>query len=885
VPLSARLASLRRALFSRRSAERDLDDEISSYVAMLADENRQAGMPPDEARRQAVLTAGGIEPLKEATRDARAGIFWETLGRDVRQGVRSLRRTPVFTAIAITALALGIGASTAIFSVVKAVLLAPLPYRDPGRLVMVMHRRDQPVAPANFLDWRRESSAYESMGAADFWVPNLTDGEVPESVSAVRLTSEVLEQLGVRPSLGRLLRRDEETPGRDHTVVLADSLWRRRFGADPGVLGRIIHLNGEAYTVVGVMPRGFEFPPFWATGTELWAPLALGDRAGSRDAQSLRLFARLKPGVTLHAAREEMTAITVRLERLYPGSNRDVTVTPLEELVVGNVRPALLVLMAAVAFVLLIACANIAHMLLARATARSKEIAVRGALGASRSRIVREVLTESLVLGLAGGAVGLLLAAGSIHALRVWSRTDLPRLDAIALDPAVVAFAVTLSVLTGVAFGLAPALEASRPDPARILSEAPRGSTEGPGRSRLRNVLVGSEFTLALVLLAGAGLMIRSFLALERIDPGFDRRGVLTMTVSVAGSAAQSPPARRAAFYQEMVRSVERLPGVESASAINHLPLAGDLWGWSFTIEGRPKPLPGENPDAAYRVVLPGYFRTMGIPLLRGRDIAASDRRDAPGVVVINQWMAERDWPGQNPLGQRITVDNGKPDPYWLTVVGVAKNTVRDEWVTKPWAEIYIPVLQTPTYLERTSTNYSYLTLVVRGRGDPGCLAPSVESAIRSLDRTVTISAVQTMDHAVSQATARPRFYLMLLATFAAIALTLAAVGIFGVMSYTVSRRTHEIGIRIALGAQRTDVHRLLIGQAMLTALTGAGAGLAAALLLTRLMRNLLYGVGATDPATFAGVSLLLLAVALLATWIPARRAVRIDPLEAIRHD
>ncbi len=884
MPILARLASFRRGLFGRRRAERDLDDELSAYVQMLADENTRKGMSPEQARRQALLAAGGLEQLKESTRDARAGIFWETLAKDLRQGVRSLLRTPGFTATAVLALALGIGASTAIFSVVEAVLLRPLPYRDPGRLVVVMHHGDNPVAPANFLDWRRQATAYERMGAADFWVPNLTDGDFPESVQAVRLTSDVLVLLGVRPRLGRLFRADEENPGRDHTAVLSDALWRRRFASDPAVLGRSIHLNGEAYTVVGVMPPGFEFPPFWATGTELWAPLALNERAASRDGQSLRLFARLKPGVPLPGARAEMASITARLERQYPGSNRDVTVTPLDELVVGKVRPALLVLLAAVACVLLIACANVAHMLLARATTRQKEIALRGALGAGRARILRHLLTESLILGAAGGAAGLLLAAGGIRALLALGPQHLPRLDTIGLDLQVLAVTLGLSLSTGVAFGLAPALQASRRDPARALSEGERGSTEGAGRSRLRGVLVGSEVALALVLLIGAGLMIRSFLALQRIDPGFDSRGVLTMMVSVAGSP-ESAPGKRAAFYQEMTHRVEALPGVVSASAINHLPLAGDLWGWSFTIAGRPTPAPGESPDAAYRVVLPGYFRTMGIPLVQGRDLAATDRLDAPGVVVINRWMADRYWPGQNPLGQRITFQNGQPNPTWLTVVGVAKNTVRDEWIAKPWAETYLPFLQTPTYLERTSTNYAYLTLVVRASGDPAGLAPSVRSAIRSIDRSVTISAVQTMDRVVEEATARPRFYLLLLATFAAIALALAAVGIFGVMSYAVSRRTHEIGIRLALGAQASDVHRLVIGQGMATALSGAAAGLAAALLLTRLMGSLLYGVGTTDPATFVLVSLVLTAVALLASWVPARRATRIHPLEAIRHD
>jgi predicted permease len=448
----------------------------------------------------------------------------------------------------------------------------------------------------------------------------------------------------------------------------------------------------------------------------------------------------------------------------------------------------------------------------------------------------------------------------------------------------VLAFTLAISLLTGIAFGLAPALKASRRDLTESLREGERGAAEGFQRSRLRNVLIASEFALALLLLVGAGLMIRSFVALESIDPGFDPRRVLTLAVSVAGSA-QAEPQNRAAFYRQALERIRELPGVSSASGINHLPLAGDIWGWSFSIEGRPIPAPGESPDAAYRVVLPGYFATMGIPILRGRDIAESDDLRAPGAVVINEWLAKRHWPGEDPLGKRITFDDQDKNPYWLTVVGVAKNAVREEWAAAPEGEVYLAYLQHRAYLERRESHYAYLTFVARTAVEPAALAPAVRRAVWSLDRSVTISQVQTMEQVVTQANARPRFYLLLLGTFAAVALILAAVGIYGVISYSVSRRRHEIGLRMALGAGERDVLRLVVRQGMRVALAGAGAGLAGALVLTRLMSTLLYGVGSNDPVTFSLVTLVLTAVALLASYIPARRATRIDPLVALRHD
>lgn len=884
MPLFSRISSLWRNLFRGSRVESELDEEVRAYARMLSEEMERTGMDSEEARRAAAIEVGGVEQVKETVRDVRVGAFLGTVAADVRYGLRALGRNPGFAVAAVLALALGIGATAAIFSVVDAVLLRPLPYRDPERLAVLLHRRINPVAPANFLDWKRQSTAFESMGAADNWVPNLTGGSQPESVQALRVTSDILPMLGIRPLAGRVFLPEEEEPGKEHEVVLSHRLWQRRYAGDRRIVGQSLLLNGEPYTVVGVMPRGFDFPPFWATGTELWVPNVLAPRAANRGGQSLRVFGRLKRGVTLDFARAEMAGITARLEKEFPGSNREVTVSSLKETVVGNVRPALLVLLAAVAFVLLIACANVAHMLLARAASRQREVAVRAALGASRSRMIRQFLTESLVLAFFGGAGGVLLALWGTRLLVSLGPAHLPRIETVALDIRVLAFTLGVSLLTGIAFGLAPALRASRRDLTESLREGERGATEGLQRSVLRNVLIASEFALALMLLIGAGLMIRSFAALAAIDPGFDPRRVLTLMVSVAGTP-EAEPSLRAGFYRQALQRIRALPGVASASAINHLPLAGDIWGWSFTIEGRPTPAPGESPDAAYRVTLPGYFTAMGIPILAGRDIAESDDRSAPGAVVVNEWLAKRHWPGENPLGKRITFDNGDKNPYWLTVVGVVKNTVRSDWAAAQEGEVYLPYLQQLKYLEDRGSHYSYLTLVVRANIEPSALALSVRRAIWSLDKNVTISQVQTMEQVVAQATARPRFYVLLLAAFASIALVLAAVGIYGVISYSVSRRTHEIGLRMALGAGESDVLRLVVRQGVRVALAGAGAGLLGALLLTRLMSSLLYGVRSTDPATFLAVTLVLTGVAVVASYIPARRAARIDPLVALRHD
>jgi predicted permease len=803
--------------------------------------------------------------------------------QDLRYGLRMLRKSPLFTAVAIITLALGIGANAAIFSVVNAVLLRPLPYKDSDRLTVVLHEGRNPVAPANFFDWQRQNRSFESMGAAEYWTPNVNGTGNAEKLWALRTTSEVLPMLGVQPMLGRFFSAQEQEPGREHEAVIGYEFWQSHFAGSAQVIGQPVTLNGETYTVVGVMPRGFKFAPFWATKAQLWAPLVLSDRLDNRHGRSLRIFARLKTGVSLQQAQAEMTIIAAGLEEAYPGTNEDVKVQSLKEKVVGKVRPALLVLLTAVGFVLLIACANVAHMLLARSAARQKEIAIRAALGAGRARVIQQFLTESLWLAVTGGAAGLLLAFWGVRALVALSPADLPRVESIGLDLHVLMFVMGITLIAGLVFGLAPALRAAAPNLSDTLKEGGRGSSEGIRHNRLRSLLVASEFTFALVLLVGAGLMIRSFLALQNIDPGFNPHNLLSVVVSVTGTK-EAGPGERPIFYQQLLERIRQVPGVQSASAINHLPLGGDIWGLSFHIEGQPVPPPSETPTAAFRVVLPGYFKTMNISVLHGRDVSDHDVLNTPGVVVVNDFFARRYWPKEDAIGKRITFDDLKNNPKWLTVAGVAKNTVRSDWTEPPAEEVFLPYLQNRDYLEDAASHFTYLTLVVRS-SNPAALVPVIRGMAGSVDSSVVMSEVQTMDEVVADATAEPRFYLLLLAVFAAVALILAAVGIYGVMSYSVSRRTQEIGIRMALGAQTSHVIRMVVGQGALLATVGVVTGLIGALAVTRLMSGLLYGVRSNDPLTFIAVAVMLSAIALIASYIPARRAAKVDPMVALRNE
>jgi putative ABC transport system permease protein len=808
----------------------------------------------------------------------------KTLAQDMRYGLRMLAKNPGFTAIAVLTLALGIGANTAIFSVVNAVLLRPLPYHDPGRLVVILQGKGSgPVSPANFVDWREQNQVFEKMGAAEWWSPNLGGEDTPEHLNALHITPDILALLEVNPMLGRIFTPEEGQVGTEHVAILSHGLWQRHFGGKANVIGQAVSLDGETYTVVGVMPAGFKFAPFWATKAELWAPLALGNRITNRGAQSLRVFARLKDGVTLEQARADIGNITRRLDQEFPGTNRDVQVTSLDEKVVGTVRPALLMLLGAVGFVLLIACVNVAHMLLARAGMRRKEIAIRAAIGASSQRLLRQMLTESTVLAVLGGLAGLLVASWGMRFLAALAPADIPGIEYIALDGRVLVFAVVIALITGLLFGMAPAMQASRVDLNESLKESGRGTTEGIHRNRARSLLVISEFAMALILLVGAGLMIRSFVKLMQIDPGFESHHLLAAVVSVTGTK-EADPSRRAAFFQQAVENVKALPGIESASAINHLPLDGDEWGLPFAIEGRPLPRPDNPPGAVYRVTLPKYFQTMGIPLLTGRDFEPSDKMDSPRVVIINQQFAHLYWPGEDALGKQLSIYDPK-NLEWCSVVGIVKNTKQSDWAAIPQPEMYFPYLQTKDYLQSPSSWVAYLTLVVRSRKDPLDSVSAIQSAIWSLDKNVPISNIESMDSVISRSVAQPRLYLMLLNVFAGIALILAAVGIYGVMSFSVVRRTHEIGVRLALGARQADVLKLVVAQGMVLATAGLAIGVMGAYAVTRFLSGLLYQVQPTDPATFVSVSLVLMAVALLACLVPARRAMKVDPMVALRYE
>ena len=876
----SRLTSLLRNLLDKQRQERELDQEVRTHELLLADEKIRAGMSPGEAHRQARLELGGVEQVKEQVREMRAGHLLETLWQDLRVGVRMLRKNLSFTLLAVFSLAIGVGASSVMFSAVDSILLRPLPYRSADRLVVILNHGRGPIAPANYVDWKAQSKSFETMGAAEYWTPDLTGVDRPSRLWALRMTSDILPMLGVPAMLGRFFAKEEEQVGHQYEVVLAYGLWQRQFGGDPGVLGRQISLDGKSYAIVGVMPAGFKFAPFWATKAELWAPLALGPRAAQRSGNSLRIFARLAPGVGLADARAELATTTARLERQYPGTNRDARVVPLKEKVVGRIRQALLTMQLAVAFVLLIACANVAHMLLARGAARAGEVAVRSALGAGRLRLLQQFLAESLILATAGGILGLLFAAAGIRALVVFGPADVPRVDNVSLDWRVTLFTLGVSILTGVIFGLAPARRASRIDPAESLKEGGR-SGDSTARHRTRSLLVVTEFALALMLLVGAGLMLRTLLALQAIDPGFDPHNVLTMVVSTSGSLV-SAPGHSDEFYHELLDQVRAVPSVVSAGLTNHLPIAGDIWGYPFWIEGQSIPAPGDEPDAAYRLVFPGYFNTMAMPILRGRPIEDSDTATAPRVVVINEYLARRYWPDQDPIGKRFTLDNpakvAAKKLNWLTVVGVVKNAVRSDWTAPPEEEIFLP------YSQNAGVG-PYMTLVARTAIDPAASAEPIESAIWSVDRDVTISEVQTMSAVIARANSQARFDAALLATFAAVALIMSAVGIYGVMTHAVARRRHEIGVRMALGASRANVLANILREGLALALAGSVSGILGGLILSRLMATLLYGVRAGDPLTFGGAAALLAIVALAACYVPARDATRVDPVVALRYE
>jgi putative ABC transport system permease protein len=794
-----------------------------------------------------------------------------------------LAKNPGFTIVAVTALALGIGANTAIFSVVNSVLLRPLPFKDPNQLVMVWEEathlgfpKNTP-SPANFLDWQRQNSVFAGMSAMAPASFNLTGNGEPERLDGRRVSANLFQLLGVQPQIGRGFRPEEDAPG-TRVAILSYALWQRRFGADPQVIGRAVDLNGESYTVVGVMPAAMELPKMTDWHEQLWVPLAFpSQEAASRGNHYLEVIARLKPAVTLQQARAEMKTIAARLAQQYPEENLRIgaTVNPLHEEFVGEIRPALLVLLGAVAFVLLIACANVANLLLARAAVRQKEISLRLALGATRSRLVRQFLTESLLLAAGGCGVGLLLAVLGLDLLEKFIPATIALSDGIAIDGKVLGFTAFVGLLTGLAFGLAPAAQVARFNLNENLKEGGRDASAGHQGNRLRSLLVIGEVAVSFLLLIGAGLLINSFIHLRNLDPGFNPDHLLTTKVQLS-ETKYATKEKRAAFFQEVVRRVQSLPGVQSVGVGNNLPFTYDGDSMPIGVEGRPDPPPDQRLDVVLRVVGPGYFRTMQIPLVKGRDFTEDDRDDDARVVVISEKTAARYWPGQDPIGKRLKPGSLSGDSPWRTVIGVVKDVRQNDFIAAPKAQMYWSYHQVRDFPPNA--------LVIRTQVAPLSLAASVRDAIWSVDKDQPVSEVRTMSEIVSQAIARQRFSMLLLGLFAGLALLLAAVGIYGVMSYTVAQRTREIGIRMALGAQRGDVLRLALGQGLRLVSLGLVIGLAAAFVLTRVMASLLFGVGPTDSTTFITISVVLMSVAALASYIPALRATKVDPMFALRY-
>jgi putative ABC transport system permease protein len=805
-----------------------------------------------------------------------------TLWQDLRFGARMLMKKPGFTLIAVVTLSLGIGANTAIFSVVHAALLRPLPYERPDELVMVWERNlsrgleQNQVSPVTYCDWREQKHLFDKI--AGWWYPqvNLTDtGSEPQRVRTIDVTDAFFDTLGARPIIGRGFQPGEDRPGGERLAVIGHALWRSRYKSDPNILGKAITLDGRSYSVIGVMPPGFDYP----NATEVWTPLGWEPRQHSRNARFFEVVARLKPGVRPQHAQAEMNALSNRIAQENPQSNKDwgAAVVSLRDQLVGDFRLALLVLFGAVGMVLLIACANVANLLLARAGAREKEVAIRLAIGATRGRLLRQLLTESVLLALLGGAIGLLIAAWGADVLLRLNPVEIPRMGHLAVNAPILAFTLGVSLLTGLIFGVVPAISASRPDLNRTLKEGGRESQTGGGR--IRGALVIAEVAIAMVLLLGAGLLLKSFVQLQRVDAGFNPASALTFNLQLPFSSYRDWR-QVSELYSALIARLKTLPGVQSADATGFLPLEGG-WPTKFLIQGRP-PVQGEEPVAQHRPVSEGYFQTMGIPLLRGRQFDERDQPDAPGVMIVNEALQRRYFPGEDPVGKRITTLSRQYGPLGrvmpasleMEIVGVVGNEKNSSL-----SETAEPAV----YFSHRQFAYRSMSVVVRTTAAPLSLVNAVQNEVWSLDRNLPVSSIKTMDQHLGEAIAQPRFSALLLGLFAALALLLAAVGVYGVISYTVQQRTHEIGVRMALGASVGDILKLVVGRGLALIMTGVGLGVLGAFGLTRLISGLLYGMGATDPLIFVVMPALLALVALVACYIPAWRAAKVDPMVALR--
>jgi putative ABC transport system permease protein len=809
----------------------------------------------------------------------------ETLWHDLRYGARMLLGKPGFAVTAVLALGLGIGANTAIFSVINAALLNPLPYREPDRIVRLFATFPDAGAASNiktisypdFLDFQSQNQVFDDVAIIDGTSLTLTGAEEPERLRCALVSAELFPLLGARAILGRTFLAEEDRPAAASVVILSHGLWQRRFGASAEIIGKEITLTRNNYTVIGVMPPDFKMPQSLVSGapTDVWLPVTPSSHKRSRAQHRFEAYARLKPGTSIEQAQSQMDAVAASLEQQYPDTNKDkgVKLTRLGELVVRDSRTVLFVLLGAVGFVLLIACANVANLILARTMSRNKEIAIRLALGAGRGHIIQQLLTESLILALAGGAVGLLIALWGADAFVALGPEGIPRLDEVGIDLGVFGFTAGLSLLTGVVFGLVPALQASKTDLLASIKEGGVTASAGAGSRRLRHLLVTSEVALSLVLLIGAGLLIKSFWRLQHIDPGVDVDNLLTLQLSLPQSEYAKEEQTRS-FYQQLVERVKTIPGVQSAGAVNILPLGGGFSCDSFKRDDQPAQ-PGQEPCAEYRSITPDYFRTMGVSLVEGRQFAERDNQDGAQVAIINETFARQFFPDVNPIGMRVTPDTGKA--VSREIVGVVEDVKHFGLDKEAAPELYIPHAQDPWPRS--------MTVVLRASSDAAGLITAVRAEVWAINKDLPVLNVRTMEQLFANSVGESRFRTLLISVFAAVAMLLSALGIYGVMAYSVAERTHEIGIRLALGARPSDIFRMVVGQGMALAGAGLVIGIVGALVLTRVIAGFLFQVSATDFVTFAGVSALLILVALAACLIPAHRATKVDPMVALRYE
>ena len=865
-----------RSLFRRGQVEAELNEELRYHLERQIEVNTAAGMSVEEARYAALRAMHGLDQRKEECRDMRRVRLIEDLWRDFRFSLRSLLKRPGFTAIALLALALGIGANTAIFSLVNAVILQPLPYRDPDRLISVYGTRNRStqgsVGPTDFLDYRSQNKTFEQFAASgSMMLPmNLTGSGEPERLNASIITGNYFDTFGVRPALGRGFSLENEKTGQDHVTVLSHAFWQTRFGGDPNIVNKTINLDGKAYEVLGVMPAEVVLPQ----PAQLWVPINFDadPEMKMRNARFLRGIGRLKEGVTLAHAQADTDLIAAQLEQQYPDSNTgwSLRLIPLREILVGGSRTMLFILFGAVGFVLLIACANVANLLLVRAAARQKEIAMRTALGASRLRIIRQMITESLLLAIFGGALGALLAVAGVKLLVSLGEDNIPRTANVKIDATVLAFTLLISLATGLLFGLAPAIRTMKENLVDALKDGIRGGSEATVKNRTRSLLVVFESAIAVMLLIAAGLLIRSLVALQNVDPGFDPNNVLTLRVDLPRQKYNTPE-KASNFFEQLETRVAGLPGVEAVGLITDLPLSGEARDMPYRVEGRPA-----TSDIAFvdfRRVNKNYFSAMRIPLRRGRNFTEQEVRQSDKAIVVSQAFVDSVFPNEEALGKRLIIWSGiRNEPY--EIIGIVGDTRYQSLQGEPSATMYVPTRE-----------LLFVNLVIRTQGDPLSLVGGVRKEVNALDPDQPIAAIRPMTEWVAMSAAGARYRTTLLGLFALLAMILAATGIYGVMSYSVAQRTQEIGVRMALGARPFDVLKLVVRQGMILALIGVVVGLAGALALTRVMSSFLFGVTERDPITFGVVAALLIVVAFIACFVPARRATKVDPLVALRYE